>query len=56
LAKTRNHRARDPETFLARLTIVAEGATECGFATALLEKAVGTLEDHGIHSDRRRGP
>jgi putative ATP-dependent endonuclease of the OLD family len=41
LAKTRNHRAKDPETFLARLTIVAEGVTECGFATALLEKAVG---------------
>jgi putative ATP-dependent endonuclease of the OLD family len=49
LAKTRNHRAKDPETFLARLTIVAEGATECGFATALLEKSVGALEDHGIH-------
>jgi len=50
LAKTRNHRAKDPETFLARLTIVAEGVTECGFATALLERAVrGRLEDHGIH-------
>lgn len=42
--------ARDPNTFLARLTIVAEGITEVGFATALLEKAIGaSLGDHGIH-------
>jgi putative ATP-dependent endonuclease of OLD family len=44
------HRARDPNTFLARLTIVAEGVTELGFATALLEKALGgALQDHGVH-------
>lgn len=48
--KTARHRRTDPETFLARLTVVAEGATECGFVTALLEKALGSsLEQHGVH-------
>jgi putative ATP-dependent endonuclease of OLD family len=43
-------RADDPEAFLARLTIVAEGATEVGFVSALLERALGTaLSLHGIH-------
>ena len=43
-------RKTDPETFLARLTVVAEGATEFGFVTALLEKAFGSsLEQHGVH-------
>jgi putative ATP-dependent endonuclease of OLD family len=43
-------RKTDPETFLARLAVVAEGATEFGFASALLEKAMGSsLEQHGIH-------
>jgi len=49
-AKTARHRKDDPETFLARLAIVAEGATECGFVTSLLEKTVGSsVEDHGIY-------
>jgi putative ATP-dependent endonuclease of OLD family len=49
-AKIARHRKTDPETFLARLTIVAEGATEVGFVTSLLEKALGsTLEQHGVH-------
>jgi putative ATP-dependent endonuclease of OLD family len=49
-AKTTRHRKSDPETFLSRLTIVAEGASELGFITALLEKALGSgLEEHGIH-------
>ena len=40
----------DPETFLARLAVVAEGATEFGFATTLLEKALGSsLQQHGVH-------
>lgn len=40
----------DPETFLARLTIVAEGRTEEGFASALLERALGSpLEQPGVH-------
>jgi putative ATP-dependent endonuclease of OLD family len=49
-AKTGRHRRTDPETFLARLAIVAEGATEVGFVTSLLEKAFGSsLEQHGVH-------
>ncbi len=49
-AKTARHRRTDPDTFLARLTVVAEGATELGFVTALLEKALGSsLEQHGVH-------
>lgn len=48
--KIANHLAKDPDTFLARLALVAEGATEVGFVTALLEKAVGSpLVQHGIH-------
>lgn len=44
------HRKNDPETFLARLTIVGEGITEVGFVTALLERALGSsLQQHGIH-------
>jgi len=49
-AKTTRHRKNDPEIFLSRLTIVAEGASELGFVTTLLEKALGSgLEKHGIH-------
>jgi putative ATP-dependent endonuclease of the OLD family len=41
--------ARDPETFLARLTVVAEGAAEVGFSRSLLERAIpGSLHDRGI--------
>lgn len=40
---------RDPETFLARLAIIAEGKTEVGFVTALLERALGDdIRRHGI--------
>ena len=43
-------RKTDPETFLARLAVVAEGATEFGFASFLLEKAFGSsLHQHGVH-------
>lgn len=46
---TRHHKS-DPETFLARLAVVAEGSTEFGFVTALLEKAFGSsLLQHGVH-------
>jgi putative ATP-dependent endonuclease of OLD family len=49
-AAVARQRKTDPETFLARLAVVAEGATEFGFASALLEKALGSsLEQHGIH-------
>ncbi len=48
--KTAKHRKNDPETFLARLTVVPEGATENGFVTALLEKTLGSsLEQYGVH-------
>ena len=50
VAKTSRHRKADPETFLARLTIVPEGAAEKGFVTALLEKALKSpLEQYGVH-------
>ena len=40
---------RDPETFLCRLAIIAEGLTEKGFVTYLLERAIdGELLDHGL--------
>jgi len=49
-AAVARQRKTDPETFLARLAVVAEGATEFGFASALLEKAMdSSLEQHGIH-------
>jgi putative ATP-dependent endonuclease of OLD family len=49
-AKTARHRRNDPEAFLARLTVVAEGATELGFISELLERALGSpLTRHGIH-------
>lgn len=48
--KIEKHRRTDPETFLARLAIVAEGATEVGFTIALLERALASpLEQHGVH-------
>lgn len=44
------HRKTDPEMFLARLAVVAEGATEVGFVSSLLEKALASLlEQHGIY-------
>lgn len=39
--RAESHGRRDPETFLARIAIVAEGATEVGFVTALLKRALG---------------
>ncbi len=38
--KVVNHQQRDPDTFLARLAVVCEGATEVGFMGLLLEKAM----------------
>lgn len=35
------HQKRDPETFLSRVAIIVEGATEFGFVTVLLQKVVG---------------
>jgi putative ATP-dependent endonuclease of OLD family len=49
-ADVARQRRNDPETFLARLTVVAEGATEFGFTSALLEKALSSsLQKHGVH-------
>jgi putative ATP-dependent endonuclease of OLD family len=40
---------RDPETFLARVSVIAEGATEVGFVTNLLNRSLGEdLRRHGI--------
>jgi putative ATP-dependent endonuclease of OLD family len=48
--KITHHRAHDPETFLARLAAVAEGATEKGFTCSILERALKSpLTQHGIH-------
>lgn len=48
-AKISRQQVRDPEAFLARLTLVAEGETEKGFTRSMLERALqGTLHDRGI--------
>ena len=40
---------RDPETFLCRLAIIAEGQTEIGFASYLLERVIdGGMLNHGL--------
>lgn len=40
---------RDPETFLARVAVIAEGATEVGFVTTLLNRSLGEdMRRHGI--------
>lgn len=49
-AKIARHRGTDPAAFLSRFAIIAEGKTEVGFVTALLERALGgSLDQHGIH-------
>lgn len=48
--KIAKHRKSDPEAFLSRLAVVAEGATEVGFVMALLKRALGSVtEQHGVH-------
>jgi putative ATP-dependent endonuclease of OLD family len=48
--KIARHLRTDPEAFLSRLTVVAEGATELGFTIAILERTFGSpLEKHGVH-------
>lgn len=39
--KITKHQANEPETFLARLPIVAEGKTEKGFVSELFERSIG---------------
>jgi putative ATP-dependent endonuclease of the OLD family len=53
--KIAKHQESDPEIFLSRLTVVCEGATEVGFVSFLLEKAIGSLLDHGIWITDGRG-
>lgn len=49
-AKIARHRANDPAAFLSRFAVVAEGKTEVGFVSRMLEKALGSsLDQHGIH-------
>ena len=48
--KIERTRAGDPSVFLSRLAVIAEGATEVGFVTGLLARALGVpLHTHGIH-------
>lgn len=47
--KVSRHLARDPEAFLARLSIVAEGATEVGFLREQLEHALPGWRDMGVY-------
>lgn len=43
------HQKRDPETFLARVSVIVEGATEFGFVSALLRRALNADPlEHGI--------
>ena len=47
--KIARQQERDPETFLARFAIIAEGPTEVGFVSHLLELAVGdSFTDRGV--------
>lgn len=49
-AKVARLRAIDPDAFLARLTVVAEGVTEVGFVRSLLAKALSSeLQPLGFH-------
>jgi putative ATP-dependent endonuclease of OLD family len=48
-SKIASQQRRDPETFLAKIAVVAEGPTEVGFLQFLLEKAFGSAPlDHGV--------
>lgn len=47
--KIARQQERDPETFLSRFAVIAEGPTEVGFLSYLLECAVdGSFADHGV--------
>jgi putative ATP-dependent endonuclease of the OLD family len=48
--KIRNQQQRDPQTFLARLSVICEGVTEVGFLSVLLERSIANnFRDYGIH-------
>lgn len=47
--KIANQQRRDPETFLAKIPVIAEGVTEVGFLRFLLRNAfTARPEDHGV--------
>ena len=46
--KIARHQKSHPDTFLARLAVVCEGATEIGFASVLLGKAIGDFIQQGV--------
>lgn len=47
--KIRRQQERDPETFLSRLAVIAEGPTEVGFITALFQRGIpGNFSDYGV--------
>ena len=48
-SKVGRHLKSDPETFLSRIAVVCEGATELGFADVMLTKGVGDLLAQGVH-------
>jgi len=48
-AKIEKQQKRDPETFLAKLAVIAEGVTEVGFLTSILSNAfTASFDKHGI--------
>lgn len=46
--KIARHQKLDPDTFLARLAVVCEGATEVGFTSVLFGKAIGDFIQQGV--------
>lgn len=47
--KIARQQERDPETFLSRFAIIAEGPTELGLLSYLMERAIdGGFADHGV--------
>jgi putative ATP-dependent endonuclease of OLD family len=56
--KIARQQQRDPEAFLSRFAVIAEGPTEVGFLSYLLERGVdGSFADHGVRvSDGQGNP
>jgi putative ATP-dependent endonuclease of OLD family len=47
--RIKQQQRRDPETFLAKVAVIAEGETEVGFLSFILQKAFGAEPlDHGV--------
>lgn len=54
--KTAAQQQRDPETFLSRVSVIAEGETEVGFVSAVLEKLFsGNPFDAGVRVSLGQG-